>query len=294
LADPNEGGADRERSSRPQRLMKERRRTMPFPEVAPWSATEPIRVGMIVPSSNVTMERELPAMLRAREAVAPERFSVHSSRVRMRSVTPTELAAMNQQAERAAAELGDAAPHAVVYACLVAVMAEGPGAHRHTERQLTDAGTAAGRRSPVVSSAGALVETLRHMDARRVALVAPYLPQLTAQVCAYLGAEGVDVVDPVSLSVADNAAVGTLPQEELLARCERLPREVDAVVLSACVQMPSLRVIDAAERRLGLPVISAATATLFQLLRRLGLGTRVPGAGRLLSGAFDGVPQAVR
>ena len=101
-------------------------------------------------------------------------------------------------------------------------------------------------------------------------------------------------MDPVSLSVADNAAVGTLPQANLLARCDTLPREVDAVVLSACVQMPSLGVIDAAERRLGLPVISAATATLFQLLRRLGLGTRVPGAGRLLSGAFDRAPQAVR
>lgn len=57
--------------------------------------------------------------------------------------------------------------------------------------------------------------------------------------------------------------------------------------------MPSLGVIDAAERRLGLPVISAATATLFQLLRRLGLGTRVPGARRLLSGAFDRAPRMV-
>ena len=157
---------------------------MQFPADPPRSATDPIRVGMIVPSSNVTMEREVPEMLRAREAVAPERFSIHASRVRMRSVTPAELAAMNQQAERAAAELGDAAPDAVVFACLVAVMAEGPAAHRRIEQQLTDAGAAAGRSAPVISSAGALVETLRLMDARRVALVAPYLPPLTAQVCA--------------------------------------------------------------------------------------------------------------
>jgi len=267
---------------------------MPFPEDSPWSGAESIRVGMIVPSSNVTMEREVPAMLRAREAVAPERFSIHASRVRMRSVTPAELAAMNVQAEQAAVELGDAAPDAVVFACLVAVMAEGPGAHRRIERQLADAGAAAGWRGPVVSSAGALVETLRLMEAKRVALVAPYLPRLTDQVCAYLAAEGIEVVDPVSLSVADNAAVGTLPQEDLLALGDTLPRDVDAVVLSACVQMPSLGVIEAAERRLGLPVVSAATATLFQLLRRLGLGTRVPGAGRLLSGAFDRAPLAVR
>jgi maleate isomerase len=55
--------------------------------------------------------------------------------------------------------------------------------------------------------------------------------------------------------------------------------------------MPSLDVIEAAEQRLGLPVITAATATMFQLLRHLGLSTWVPGAGHLLSGAFDRVPQ---
>jgi maleate isomerase len=267
---------------------------MLVPEDAAWSGAEPIRVGMIVPSSNVTMERELAAMLRAREAVAGERFSLHASRVRMRSVTPAELRAMNQQAVQAATELGDAAPDAVVFACLVAVMAEAPGAHRRIERQLGEVGAASGRRAPVISSAGALVETLRFIGAARVGLIAPYLPALTDRVCGYLAAEGIVAVDPVALAVADNAAVAKLPEEDLLALCDILPRDVDAVVLSACVQMPSLRVIDAAEQRLGLPVISAATATLFHLLRSLGLDTLAPGAGRLLSGAFDRVPQLVR
>jgi maleate isomerase len=256
--------------------------------------SEPIRVGMIVPSSNVTMERELPAMLRARESIAPDRFSMHSNRVRMRSVTPEELAAMNQQAQRAAAELGDAALDAVVFACLVAVMAEGPGAHRRIEQELASVVAESGSAAPVVSSAGALVETLKDIEAGRVAMIAPYLPALTGRVCDYLGAEGIEVVDAISLSVADNSAVGRLPQDELLARTDELPRDVDAVVLSACVQMPSLNVIEAAEQRLGLPVVTAATATVFQLLRRLGLETHVPGAGHLLSGAFDRVPQTMR
>ena len=267
---------------------------MLFPDASPWSAfdAEPLRVGMIVPSSNVTMERELPAMLRARERVAPERFGFHASRLRMRSVTPVELAAMNRQAERAAEELADAEPDAVVFACLIAVMAEGPGAHRQIEQHLAETLAAAAKPTPVVSSAGALVDTLQLMDAGRVALVAPYLPALTDRVCDYLGAEGIEVVDPISLAVADNAAVGRLPEAELVRIASLLPRDVDAVVLSACVQMPSLGAIEAVERRLGLPVISAATATTFQLLRALDLGTRVPGAGRLLSGAFDRVPQA--
>jgi maleate cis-trans isomerase len=45
------------------------------------------RIGQIVPSSNTTMEIEVPAMLRAREQVFPERFTFHSSRMRMKKVT---------------------------------------------------------------------------------------------------------------------------------------------------------------------------------------------------------------
>jgi maleate isomerase len=44
----------------------------------------------------------------------------------------------------------------------------------------------------------------------------------------------------------------------------------DALVISACVQMPSLAPVQAAEDELGLPVLSAATAAAFALLEDLG------------------------
>ena len=48
------------------------------------------------------METEIPALLRAREPEAPdERFTFHSSRMRMRQVTPEELRSMNEQTGRA-------------------------------------------------------------------------------------------------------------------------------------------------------------------------------------------------
>lgn len=59
--------------------------------------TSNFRIGQIVPSSNTTMETEIPAMLRAREAIRPERFTFHSSRMRMHKVTKEELIEMNKQ-----------------------------------------------------------------------------------------------------------------------------------------------------------------------------------------------------
>jgi maleate isomerase len=55
------------------------------------------------------------------------------------------------------------------------------------------------------------------------------------------------------------------------------------VVLSACVQMPSLEVIARAEQELGVPVLSAATATARKILLALNLDPTIPGAGSALA-----------
>jgi maleate isomerase len=235
---------------------------------------------MIVPSSNVTVETEIPALL-ARHADAT--FSFHSSRMRMARVSPEELAAMNAQRGRCVDELADAGVDALLYACLVAVMAAGPGEHRRVEdavaAQLAERGLPAG----LVSSAGALVDALAALPARRIALVTPYVRPLAEQVVAYLEAEGLEVTDWAALEVADNAEVGCIPGDRVMAAARGLDLTgVDALVISACVQMPSLPLVEAAEAEFGLPVLSAATAGAFCLLRSLGLAAELPGAGSLL------------
>ena len=241
------------------------------------------RVGMIVPSSNVTMETELPDLLRRREHNRMDRFTCHGSRLRLKQVTQDELLAMNRHAEAAAVELADAEVDVVLYACLVAVMVEGAGAHRRSEQRIRDALTKVGSDAPVVTSAGALVTTLQDMNAGRIGMIAPYMPTLTRKVSDYLGNEGIEVVKPCSLCVSDNAAVGRLDPEGLITAANELPRDVDAIVLSACVQMPSLAAIATVEERLGVPVISAATATLYQALKCLDLAPAIDGVGALLA-----------
>lgn len=249
--------------------------------------TAPRRIGLIVPSSNTTMETELPALLRRREAIRPhERFTFHAARMRMRQVTPAELAAMNAQTDRAAAELADMRPDAVATACLVAIMAQGTGFHCTAEEQIATALAGEGAAAPVVSSAGALVAALDALRARRVAIVTPYMKPLTERVVAYLEAEGVQVHDALSLEVADNRAVAALDPSDLQRHWRRLDLTgCDALVLSACVQMPSLPVLDAVERACGIPTLSAASATAWALLRALELEPVVPEAGALLAGA---------
>ncbi|MCE0761714.1 Asp/Glu racemase [Pseudonocardia kujensis] len=231
------------------------------------------------------METELPRMLRAREEVDPEhRFVFHSARARMQHVTPEQLRAMNAQAERAATELADARPDVVATACLVAIMAQGPGYHCTAEESITAALRAEGSRAPVVSSAGALLDGIAALGVSRVAIITPYMKPLTEAVVEYLEAAGVEVVDSLSLEVPDNLAVARLDPADLRKHRQELDlARAEALVLSCCVQMPSLPSIQPVEDELGIPVLSAATATIYRILQELGLPPTVPNAGRLLA-----------
>lgn len=246
------------------------------------------RVGLVVPSSNTTVETEVPELLGRHPSA---RFSFHSTRMRMHTVSPEQLRAMNAQRERCVDELADASVDAVLYACLVALMAQGHGEHQRTEDAVHAQLHSRDQHPHVVSSAGALIQGVHALVARRIALVTPYLRPLAAQVVGYLEAEGLDVVDWTALEVADNSEVACIPGERVMAAARGLDlRDADALVISACVQMPSLELVPAAESEFGLPVLSAATAGAFALLRRLGLPTVLPAAGALLTGAyaFDG------
>ena len=238
------------------------------------------RVGLVVPSSNVTVETEMPALLaRHRDA----RFSFHSSRMRMQAVSPEQLRAMNAQRERCILELGDAGIDAVLYACLVALMVAGPGEHQRVEGLIAEQLATGGSDAAVRSSAGALVEGLHALDAKNIVLVTPYMRPLAEKVVEYIEAEGIRVLDWRALEVSDNAEVGSIPGERVMDAARSLDLAgADALVISACVQMPSLPLVQAAEEEFGLPVLSAATAGAYSLLRALGLPVDLPDAGSLL------------
>ncbi|MFX1675064.1 Asp/Glu racemase [Paraburkholderia sp. A2WS-5] len=244
------------------------------------------RIGQIVPSSNTTMETEIPAMLHARETVRPERFTFHSSRMRMHKVTREELEAMNREGLRCAAELADARVDVMSTACLVAIMAMGPGYHRETEAQLAEVARNNQCLAPVMTSAGALIDGLKTLKARRISLMAPYMRPLTDLVVKYIESEGIEVIDSLCFEIPDNLEVGRRDPLRLVEDVRALNTEgADVVVASACVQMPSLPAIERIQDMLGIRTVSTAVCTVRRMLDHLELEPIAPGAGALLSGA---------
>jgi maleate isomerase len=245
------------------------------------------RIGQIVPSSNITMETEVPLMLS--RAVVPNdvTFTFHSSRAPMKNVSAPELAAMNGHMERCARELSDARMDIVASACLVAIMSQGPGYHKKTQAELEAVCHVEAPDTQVITSAGALVDSLKAIGAKRISFITPYMENLTELVAGYIENEGIKVKDTISLEIPNNLEVGAQDPNNLIEIVKRLDTsDVDAVVLSACVQMPSLSALAEVQKNFDVPVLSTAAATVFQILKTLKLPTVVPDAGELLSGKY--------
>jgi len=194
---------------------------------------------------------------------------------------------MDGDSDRCAIELSDARVDVLGYACLVAIMSMGKGYHRVSEKRLHQRTVDNGGPAPVVTSAGALVDGLKVIGAKKVSIIAPYMKPLTQLVIDYIENEGIEVVDSISLEIPDNLDVGRQDPLAPIEITKKLNiRGVDAVVASACVQMPSLPSIQPIEDRIGLPVVSSSVSTTFMMLKKLGLKTCAPGFGSLLSGKY--------
>jgi maleate isomerase len=166
-------------------------------------------------------------------------------------------------------------------------MCQGHGYHREIESALKTACSGTSPHTQILTSAGALVDGLKALGAKKIAIITPYMRALTTLVVDYIESEGIEVLDAMSLEVPDNLAVGRLDPMTLIDTVQHLSlANVDAVVLSACVQMPSLPALGPVQQSLDMPVLSTAAATVFQILRSLNIPASVPDAGDLLSGRY--------
>ncbi len=205
----------------------------------------------------------------------------------MKKVTKEELEAMDAMSLKCAQELSDAHVDVMGYACLVAIMSMGRGYHCVSEVNLHQETIANGFPTPIVTSAGALINGLKVLGAKKVALITPYMRPLTDMVVDYIQDQGFEVTGSVALEIPDNLEVAAQDPMNLLEIHKQLDLTgVDVLVVSACVQMPSLEAINLLEKELGIPVTSAAVCTAYEMMKHLNIKAESPVGGALLSGRY--------
>ncbi len=229
------------------------------------------RIGLIVPSSNTTMEEELRRAL-------PDGVSLHVARVKLRKVTVEELQRMEEYVEAAADTLADAGVGIIAYGCTTGSLVGGVGYDEKIAKKIEEV---AGVRA--VATATAVVEALRHLRVESIAVATPYIDEVNKKEEEFLRDSGFNVVSMIGLGIESNIEIGR-QAPEVAYRLGRAAdhRDAEALFIS-CTNFRTFEILEALEMDLGKPVISSNSATLWMVLRELRISEPIFGLGELLS-----------
>jgi maleate isomerase len=226
-------------------------------------------IGVVVPH-DMALDRELWRWV-------PHDVSLHLTRTSFRPdpVTSEAVTAISE-AGRVADGVRDVSavrPGVVAYACASGSFVRGVTG----ERLLVEAMCAAGAAAAVTTS-GALLEALRHLGVRRVAVATPYHDSLTAPLEAFLAEAGHRLAGAAHLGLT--SGIWTVPYETTADLVRRADRPEAEAVFVSCTNLPTYDLVADLEAELGKPVVTANQATMWAALRVLG--RRPVGAGQRL------------
>ncbi|MBI3025492.1 MAG: aspartate/glutamate racemase family protein [Candidatus Tectomicrobia bacterium] len=220
------------------------------------------RVGLIVPSSNTTMEVDFHRTL-------PEGVEVATSRMFLENTTKDEEIRMIEDSlPEAARTLRTAKPALAVFGCTSGGSLFGRKYDRQIQKNLEDATGA-----ETITILSALSEEFALLGAKRLIVLTPYVAELTAAVRSAIEEEGFEVLFIRGMGIVENTRIGSLRGEEILAFARdsipaSLPAEADCLFFS-CTNLPAVRALPLLRPAYpGLPIMTSNLAAIQAVRRR--------------------------
>jgi arylmalonate decarboxylase len=136
---------------------------------------------------------------------------------------------------------------------------------------------------PATTQSNGLIDGLKHVNARRVAVATAYTDGVTERLKIFLGEHGFEVAAAKGLGYERTPEAAN---EDLLhalgVDAYELAGKADALVLS-CGGLRTLDVIVPLEKAIGVPVVSSTPHGLWHCARMLGVGAKIDGFGMVMA-----------
>ncbi|GAB7350773.1 hypothetical protein MBLNU459_g1315t1 [Dothideomycetes sp. NU459] len=251
---------------------------------------KPIKLGILVPSSNTSLEplttaiiSSLPSNDPASTSTAGPRVTVHFSRF---SVTSISLSAASTSQFALPAILAAAQLLADAGVDMIGWSGTSSGwLGLDADDALCGAITrATGIRA--TTSVAALNAALARLGVRRLGLLTPYARAVQEAIVANYAAAGVAVVDEVHLGIADNLAIaeiepGVLDRgiREVWSGAGRRLGEAEAgrgrvqAITTFCTNLSAAHRVAGWEAEVGVPVLDTVATVVWDMLRKCGIDT---------------------
>lgn len=227
-----------------------------------------LRVGLLIPSGNSVAEPEIRAML-------PTEVSPLVTRLSLKGSSEKELLGMLDQLEPATALLADAGVDVIGFHC-TAVSTFEPNLAEDIRTRIQTVSNV-----KCITTADAIVEALNRLDAKRVALLSPYLSEVHEREILFLEENGFSIDGSAHMGINTNTEMAKLsPQAIAEWAQDKISTRADACFLS-CTAIKSAPVIAQLETMAGIPVLTSNQCMVWHLLRTYGIESNQSQFGRL-------------
>ena len=237
----------------------------------------PVRLGMLTPSSNTTLEPVTTAMLSGLPAV-----SVHFSRFRVTEIALTgdALAQFDDRPILAAAEL---LAHAKVDVIAWNGTSSGWLGFDADRRLCERIEAATGIRAS--TSMLALNEILAATGVKRLGLVTPYIASVQQRIVANYATLGIACDAERHLGIQDNFAFAEVPLDTLAGLIRSVAAEKPDAIGIICTNLKAAPLVAALEQETGIPIYDTIATVVWKSLKLAGIDpAALIGWGRLFGG----------
>ncbi|HXD16952.1 MAG TPA: hypothetical protein VN654_08040, partial [Vicinamibacterales bacterium] len=210
------------------------------------------RVGLIVPSSNTVMESDFHRLLGAVCAIS-------TSRVYLEQVTrDAERTMIDDDLPKALRLIKTTDPHVIVFGCTSAGSLGGLQSDAGIARRIEEL---TGVRALTV--VGSVVEQLKTIQPRTVAVFTPYREELTRTVSDCVVEAGFRLGPVAGMGILSNREIGQVAPAEIVDFVDGHMRSATAdCIFLSCTNWQAIDAIEAVKARFGVPVISSNQATI--------------------------------
>jgi maleate isomerase len=227
------------------------------------------KLGIIIPSSNTTMETEF-------NWIGKDRYSTHATRLRLRRVTIGELEIMEKGVGEAASLLADAAVDIIAYGCTTGSLFRGLGHDIEITKQIHEK-----TGLPTVATSGCVKKALMSLNASRVCVATPYTVEVNNLEKKFLEDNGFEVTNIKGLGIEENLDIGNTQRHSIIELVRKVNDDKAQAIFISCTNLPTINIINYIEQAMKKPVISSNTATLWSMLKTINLDSSWINYGRI-------------
>lgn len=161
-------------------------------------------------------------------------------------------------------------PAAIAFACTSGSFRHGPDGERALREVMLEAGA-----ERAITTSGAVVDGLRAVGARRVAVGTPYDAEATERLGQFLTASGFEVVALENAEPRPGEDLNDITEADLEALAERIAVPAADAIFLSCTALETFELIPRLESRFGRPVLTSTQVTMWALLAAVGAAASI-------------------